>query len=929
MKKIDEVFQYMIKHFSADEFSKAIISGNSAGFEATDIGSNLNITRNNASAILNRLVDEKKLVKILGRPVRFIPMKEAQRLFIHEEVRSEYTMEQLQGLVKLSIEKNKDPFTRLIGYNGSLKYCIEQAKAAVMYPPSGLHTLLLGASGVGKTLFANVMYQYAKMCKNKTETDFPFVSFNCSDYFNNPQLLLSHLFGHVRGAFTGADKDRSGLVEKANGGILFLDEIHRLSPDGQEMLFTLMDKGEYYRLGETDRPRKSEVLLIAATTENPYDVLLRTFLRRIPVMITLPSLNDRSMDERLKIIEQLFANESMRIKRRLQISSEVLKALAIYDCRGNIGQMESDIKQICARAFLQQINEKDQLMIGFSVLPVYIKDSIFNMEKIDQNKREYLNFLDDDLVVLPSSADANYKVPKDNIYTDLTHINEQMQKKGMSQEQINVAISQQVDKYIRNVLTKFDGGSNKEGNLYKIIDKPIVDFTFQMIDSASEALGRELNPRISWVLAFHFNFLIMRSIAGDSSPAPKLTEVQNKYPKEYHAAEIIADKFEKTFGIPIVSEEKDFLAILLANENVEHSPKETVGIIILAHGKSTASSIATFSNELLKTNLIRAIDMPLEEEVEKTYQRTLSMAKSINNGQGILLLVDMGSLMNFGSRITEETGIMTRTIDRVSTPLVLEALRRVLYKGDDLDTVFTAINQYFYMPSPKNWVSKPKAIITTCSTGKGTSLMLQQLMQNLLAKKGMSEIQVISIDYMSLRNKEPIYQSTVQKYDVIACIGNMNPDIGVVFFDMEEIINEQSRETINKFLDNFRTLPLKESAYDEVERLLENRTLFLNVKLAVKNLKAYFENLKKIMEKTFSDAVIIKCSIHIAYMLERLITGQIIKFDDKESYIKENPDMLQKLKLSMTSLEKIYHIHVTDDELCYLSQIFMNLNKLG
>lgn len=321
--------------------------------------------------------------------------------------------------------------------------------------------------------------------------------------------------------------------------------------------------------------------------------------------------------------------------------------------------------------------------------------------------------------------------------------------------------------------------------------------------------------------------------------------------------------------------------------------------------------------------------MPLEEEVEKTYQRTLSMAKSINNGQGILLLVDMGSLMNFGSRITEETGIMTRTIDRVSTPLVLEALRRVLYKGDDLDTVFTAINQYFYMPSPKNWVSKPKAIITTCSTGKGTSLMLQQLMQNLLAKKGMSEIQIISIDYMSLRNKEPIYQSTVQKYDVIACIGNMNPDIGVVFFDMEEIINEQSRETINKFLDNFRTLPLKESAYDEVERLLENRTLFLNVKLAVKNLKAYFENLKKIMEKTFSDAVIIKCSIHIAYMLERLITGQIIKFDDKESYIKENPDMLQKLKLSMTSLEKIYHIHVTDDELCYLSQIFMNLNKLG
>ncbi len=120
------------------------------------------------------------------------------------------------------------------------------------------------------------MYEYAKI--GKEQEDFPFVSFNCADYYNNPQLLLSQLFGHVKGSFTGADTDKLGLVDSANGGILFLDEIHRLPPDGQEMLFFLMDRGgEYYRLGEASVSRKSNLLIIGATTEDPKKILIENF----------------------------------------------------------------------------------------------------------------------------------------------------------------------------------------------------------------------------------------------------------------------------------------------------------------------------------------------------------------------------------------------------------------------------------------------------------------------------------------------------------------------------------------------------------------------------------------------------------------------------------------------------------------------------
>lgn len=158
-----------------------------------------------------------------------------------------------------------------------MELAIKQAKAAILYPPKGLHTLITGPTGVGKTTFAEMMYKYAVYAGAIPE-DTEFVIFNCSEYAENPQLILSQLFGHIKGAFTGADQEKAGLIEKADGGILLLDEIHRLSPpEGQEMLFLLLDKNIYRKLGETEGYRKANVLIIGATTEDVNSALLNTF----------------------------------------------------------------------------------------------------------------------------------------------------------------------------------------------------------------------------------------------------------------------------------------------------------------------------------------------------------------------------------------------------------------------------------------------------------------------------------------------------------------------------------------------------------------------------------------------------------------------------------------------------------------------------
>ena len=188
----------------------------------------------------------------------------------------------------------KEPadFEKLVGYDGSLASLVEQCKATISYPPNGLPLMLTGETGTGKSLIARLTYEYASR-QGLLKPDARFVSVNCSEYANNPELLTANLFGYVKGAFTGAEQTTPGLIELADGGVLFLDEVHNLKGECQEKLFQFMDQSIYHRMGDNKTWHTSHVRLIFATTEDPEKALLKTLQRRIPMNITVPNLSKR------------------------------------------------------------------------------------------------------------------------------------------------------------------------------------------------------------------------------------------------------------------------------------------------------------------------------------------------------------------------------------------------------------------------------------------------------------------------------------------------------------------------------------------------------------------------------------------------------------------------------------------------------------
>lgn len=214
-------------------------------FTAGGIAQALNAKRNTVSLYLNQLTNEHKLVKVQTRPVRFIHRAQFEK--------SNYALKKDTYATVAQLEQennNQDILKSFAQINPSLKESVERVRAAVLYPNNGLPLLITGESGTGKSYLVGLINRFCRTNK-LIKTTAPFVTVNCAQYADNPELLTSNLFGYKKGAFTGADQDHDGAFVEANGGILFLDEVHRLGPKGQEKLFTYLDQGLVYPVGET------------------------------------------------------------------------------------------------------------------------------------------------------------------------------------------------------------------------------------------------------------------------------------------------------------------------------------------------------------------------------------------------------------------------------------------------------------------------------------------------------------------------------------------------------------------------------------------------------------------------------------------------------------------------------------------------------
>ncbi|WP_196601285.1 sigma 54-interacting transcriptional regulator [Pectinatus frisingensis] len=856
------------------------------GMSTSKIADKFNIQRSDASAELNELTKKRFLSKSGTRPV-------------------------LYYLSASNMEKDS-AFSNIIGSNGSIKAQIDLAKAAILYPPHGLNTLICGASGVGKSLLAESMAVYAK---EKWPGDIPFVIFSCADYADNAQLLLTQLFGYIKGAFTGAVEEHKGVVDRAQGGILFLDEIHRLPPAGQELLFILIDKGFYRRLGETKAEHKADIMLICATSEDINSSLLLTFKRRIPVQINLPTITERPIGERIKLIFHFLNQEAIRLNLPIWVEGKVIEFFAKYNCAANIGELKNDILLCCAKSYLSaQAHNKSQLTLNIDDLPGRIFTHVKYQTILDNT---VIQLFTNGILIEPAKKNTpvintGYGI---DLYKYIDRKIDSYRQLKMSDEYINMQTKRDLEQYFSVVMKglKKDTVNDIPAS---IIDKHIWQTASRLLEDAAVFFHRTYNRNILVTLAWHLQQFKERVLSGREVYNTNLEKIRIDYKEEFSFISSKVNFISDELAVKVSLDELGFLAMFFIHGNDELEICH-IGILVAAHGRATAQNLADVTNTLLGTDEINYYNIPLAQNNAKTINDLCFIIKKINYGKGVLLLVDMGFLVTMEKTLFTETGIKVKIIPNVTTALVLEAGKQILTRNISLDEavkhIYAAYDEYVqtirnhpsYVDIENKMESTKKVILIICMSGHGVAEKIKDiLVENIPESQDMTLINAgINDDIEKIYAKE--------KNSICLVIGSTDPHIPIVPFInigdlfLPEGLAKVQKIIMNKMVNKTNSLMVQ---YKELYQILREQINKFAKSLPAKKVADSCETIvEKIAVHFFEHQIaqdsIVRLYLHLACMFDRINCNESLK----------EPDWGKELKNSrqedFSFLEKIISLY--------------------
>lgn len=805
---------------------------NIKGVCSEEISKHLNIPRNEVSRILNQLYKEDKLCKIKGKPVYYYPK------------------DNLQGKNELS-NTALNVFENLIGWNGSLKNAIKTATAALMYPPSGLNMIIVGPSGVGKTLFAQTLGKFAKSI-GKTNKDV--VIFNCSSYANNPQLLMSTLFGHKKGAYTGADSDNPGLIELSNNGILFLDEVHSLPPEGQEMLFTLMDNGTYRRLGETQNLRKANVLFIFATTKPLEETFLPTFLRRIPIVLELPSLKDRPIEERFALIKYYFTKEfkKLGINKSLIISKDVINVFLAYDWPANIGELEKEIKKICSQLIFKATPELKYIYVSLDDLSEHLLNITLNPNqllikedlKIEFNDILFSELNDDDIF---NNFFLRNIIPEDS--------------KSLSPAQIVQKMSENAALFMEKYLPKFqqlDSPNLQYQDLLKIIKQYYFEATGFNLGRLGETFFKTY---------FHYRCKIKQpnfKLYHKNKLASYLKKTgENDYNLSTDILNFICKKNKCKFYL----EDKIILCIFIKYfKKLENNLFKV--FIIGERANDNEAKIATTVRQLTGANNISYIPY---QNIKSLNELARSISESIGHSyKGGLLLLSPDSLKTIVER--ELTNRIEKpvklVVNKVTASIAILAATKTheMRFNRNLELIASDLKRNYQLNMiKKHPISQAHLFVICCNYAEPLLTKIEDQIEKLLPHL---DISTDMINFIRIApNKINLMDIYIEKYKdsiaaILDCFGLSQIPENIIykpfwslFYSIEKTSENYLENLDRELLKNFLTFLDLDKGIEIFNSFLNNLTKNLDEEFATKNInmKALFINFLFMLERFFSN----------------------------------------------------------------------------
>ena len=866
IKKKDIVLQYL----------ERIYSENQLGYSTIELSEHLGISRNNLSTLLNELVEEGKIEKSHGRPVLY-------RL--------------------ISKESNEDDcFSSLIGFDGSLKKAIQAAKAASAYPETSLPIMIFAEKGSGSSVFSDAIIQYVQNRKGIEKL----IRFDTRYFKENPDTDMKALFVD--------DGERNSYFEKSKEGILYISHGDLLSFNAKSWIIDNLEHELFVK--------QNTFLICSGSKKEDMEELSSKF----PVVIELPSLAQRPMKERIDLINLFVSEEANKAGKNIVLSKESYRCLLLYRCEGNVRQLKNDIKTACANAYVRQYSSSsDSIFVYMTDFSQEVRRGILWYKNRDKEIDEIVSgFVNRSF----SEIDENIKKSthnRDSVYSIIEEKNDILKEGGLSEDDIQKIINRD----IQSDLQKYNQFVEKDidfNSIRKVVDPKIVDLVETFLKDASTRFRRSYQTSTFFGLCLHVEGMNRNVERKQVLTKDKILEIANTYQDEYEYATSFVKKLEEGFGRKISIDETVFITMFILQNDERKRENKHPKVLIAMHGDSTAKSMSNVVNFLLQSDEVFSFDLNLDMDLDLAFQNLKEMMQNIDDGSGILLLYDMGSLKTMAEMISQECGIALRCIELPSTLVALDFARKLqdVSKLDDIyDSLLVSFRKNYYMIQESyERYHMDKAIITLCMSGQGGA----QLIKDYIEKN----VQLSNCDVIPLaisdRSKLIRQINEIQKDKEILCVvGSYDPKIiGMRYIPMNSVINVEGNR-LNMLLQAEGLIAENEKVnYELIFENLKESIPNLNLKRMQKLLPKAVSQLK---EKHYLDAdQVVGLTMHIACAIDRIKGKKKLQSYPKENkIISSNKRMYYDLKDVLNDLEKAYRFRFPDSEIAYIIALIKRL----
>lgn len=835
-----------------------------SGFTAQDCAEFAQVNRSVISHYLNRLCDDGRLRKKNTRPARF---------FISPDAINTSSLPSV-------LNAKSDTFSQLIGCHGSLADAVALCRSAVDYPGGGLPALIAGESGVGKSHLASLIYHYAQE-RGVIHSAAPFVELNCADYANNPELLSATLFGYTRGAFTGADREKRGVFDEADGGILFLDEVHRLSAENQEKLFLFMDKGYFHRLGDSHTTRPASIRFIFATTENIDTVLLTTFRRRIPIRVSLPNYISRPLPERIAQISHFLHHEAENLRRDIHYDTQLMHQLATSPVRGNIGELKNQIKVMCATAW-SSANEGKFITL--------------------QGRHPGGERLVASCTVRSGIPDITTFLPKamhdEVIFREFCHSGNML------------LLNRKLEQLLTDITGTFSAESLYCGYIWQK--------TMQVVRELEVLCGIQVSQEMRKTIWLCLNYALHSEQR--EQLLSELIEISDYVSVK---ANLLAEECIALLAEHVTPQPLPLLRPLLScTFQTLAGEDDPIQGIIVAHGRSTATSIAGVVNQMTGGYYFKAFDMPGATSTREIIELLIAHVSRLKHDAGLIILVDMGSLREIYEEIKLHLHGELLVINNVSTMMALDIASKIQEQLSMAEIIERAPGCYDVETRYYAGVLPGNKVIVSCISGEGISRKLKDIFLRFLVRE---DIEIVTMEYDDLKWKINHADASLNGTRLIVTTTELEAGY-IPLLSVEQLTKEKAQVLKRDYFKGLLSEGALEPMVEEIVKLftvegVAGRLSFLNPVVIIDEVEAVIKQYEGFYKIHFESYLRMNLFMHIALMIERVMVNNGVRHREDTTLTLQQQAFVAVHNTFFQALNRKYHLQLPLTEILMIFEI--------